>query len=280
MSASKLDFRSAIHSAYRNLGAKKRKIADFVLDNPAQVISSSVQELAKLCSCEQTTIVRFAQQLGFSGYTDLKIAIARQTDSVWAEYDFTGDPASGDILNKLLSRHVSALQNTLASLDTEILNEICGILEKSSHVITFGAGTSQLAANDLQIKLLRLGVLSHNFPDMELTKTFMGSTGDRGIIFLFSHSGETESVITIAKLAQQENIPVAAVTSFPGSTLAQLSDYLLLTACRNEPQIRFGVMSARLAQLAVVDALTLLYSIRDRDRSWEHIARGYHDELK
>ena len=76
-----IDYRVAIQRNYKELGAKKRRIADYVLENPMQVVSSSVQALAASCECEQTTIVRFAQQLGFSGYTDMKIAIATRTSS-------------------------------------------------------------------------------------------------------------------------------------------------------------------------------------------------------
>ncbi|NMA47140.1 MAG: MurR/RpiR family transcriptional regulator [Lentisphaerae bacterium] len=280
MTTGNIDYRTAIQTGYNSLGAKKRIIADYVLENPMKVISSSVQELAKICDCDQTTIVRFAQQLGFRGYMDLKIAIARQLNSVWAEFTDTKEGEDAGILKKLASRHVNALQNTLASLDEKLLEDICDILEKSSHILAFGAGTSQLAAIDLQIKFLRLGLQIHCFADIELTKTLLGYARENGIIFLFSQSGETEIVTMLAKLAKEEHIPVVAITSFPGSTLALQADYVLVTACSNEPQIRFGVMSARLAQLAVVDALTLLFSMRNQERSWEFIAKGYHDNVE
>lgn len=271
------DYRAAIQAHYRELRAKKRRIADLVLENPMQVISSSIQTLASVCGCDQTTIVRFAQQLGFSGYTDLKIAIARQTDSVWADFTDGGGENGGGILEKLSQRHIRTIRNTLAALDEEQLRQVGDRLARSGRVFSFGAGSSQLAAMDLHIKLLRLGIQSNCFQDAELTKTFAGYAGKNGMLFLFSHSGETESVVELAKLARRERIPVTAITSFPESTLAGEADHLLTTACRNEPPIRFGVMGVRIAQMAVVDALTLLYSLRDKQRSWEYILKSYHE---
>ena len=273
-----IDYRVAIQRNYKGLGAKKRRIADYVLTNPMQVVSSSVQALAASCECEQTTIVRFAQQLGFSGYSDMKIAIARQTNSVWAEYASNSEKGVESILMKLSKRHAASIQETLAMLDETLLNRLCGMIEKASRILVFGTGTSQLAAMDLNIKLLRLGIQSNFFPDVEMTRTFLGHIRDNGIVFLFSNSGETGIIVELAKIAKREELPVVAITSFQKSSLAQESTFILLTACRNEPTIRFGVMSARIAQLAVVDALTLLYSMRDRSRSLDNIAKGYHED--
>ena len=277
MSCSFIDYRSAIQSQYSKLGAKKRRIADFVLSQPQKVIACPVQELAELCSCEQTTIIRFAQQLGFAGYTDLKLAIARQTNAVWQEYQ---EPQTGNaVLQKLARRHTETLQKTFLQLDETVLQKIGELLENHAQVLTFGAGSSQLAAMDLNIKLLRLGVHSNCFADLEMSKTFLGYARENGVLILFSNSGETSTTVELARLAKLEHITVAAVTSFPDSPLAKQADLKLITPCSDEPAIRFGVMSARTAQFAVVDALTMLYSLRDRSRSLDFIAKAYHEDI-
>ena len=277
MEIKNIDFRQKIQSNYHSFGTKKRRIADFILANPQKTVSLSVQELASLCECEQTTIVRFAQQLGFSGYTALKIAIARQSDAVWEELPAQDEKNIHPVLGKLLRRHQSSLQATLEESDPEELEKIAEILSRADRVLTFGAGTSHLAAMDLNIKLLRLGVQSNCFGDAEMSKTFLGYAAGNGMIFLFSHSGETATVLELAKLAKQENITLAAITGNPDSTLAKCADHLLLTRSCPEPPIRIGMMSARLAQLVMVDAITVFFSIFDKDRSWNFIAKGYHE---
>lgn len=274
-----IDYRNAIQRKYTELGAKKRRIADYVLDRPQEVMASSVQSLAKRCRCEQTTIVRFAQQLGFKGYTALKLAIARQTNSPWSDFQEaeTTNPETA-VLAKLAARHTETIRKTLCGTDLKKLIRIGDLLESASGVLIFGAGSSHLAAMDLNIKLLRLGIRSNCFADLEMSRTFLGYAGKHGVVILFSNSGETATVVELAKLAKNEHFHLAAVTSFPDSPLARLADILLLTPCRDEPPIRFGVMSSRLAQFALVDALTMLYSMRDRERSLDYIAKGYHED--
>ena len=272
MSSKFIDYRSAIQSQYAQLGNKKQKIADFILQNPQQVISLSVQLLAKQCCCEQTTIIRFAQQIGFRGYTDLKLAIARQANVPWADFQET---AGNSVLQTLAQRHIDCIQKTLYQLDENTLFELSNRLADNTGCLTFGAGSSHLPAMDLNIKLLRLGVRCNCFADLEMSKTFLGYIKGNGILFLFSNSGETGTVLELARLARQEKITVVAVTSFPGSALAGFADILLLTPCNADPAIRFGVMSGRMAQFAVVDALSTVYSMRDRERSLDFIAKGY-----
>jgi DNA-binding MurR/RpiR family transcriptional regulator len=278
MNSRSIDYRSAIQSQYSKLGAKKQRIADFVLAEPHKVIAMSVQLLAQECCCEQTNIIRFAQLLGYSGYTDFKLAIARQTNSVWADFQDSYD--KNNVLHTLAKRHCDTIQKTFLQLDEKALTALIDKLENNVQVLIFGAGSSHLAAEDLNIKLLRLGIKSSCFADLEMSKTFLGYIKDNGILFLFSNSGETGTVLELARLAKQENITVASVTSFSRSKLSDLADILLMTPCSNEPPIRFGVMSARIAQFAVVDALTMLYSMRDCSRSLDYIAKGYHENVE
>jgi len=274
-----IDYRIAIQENYAKLGAKKRRIADYVLSHPQEVMASSVQSLAQQCRCEQTTIVRFAQQLGFKGYTDLKLAIARQTNSPWSDFQDAAAAAPEDsVLAKLSARHTETIRKTLFQTDLRKLIQVGDLLESASGVLIFGAGSSHLAAMDLNIKLLRLGIRSNCFADPEMSRTFLGYAGLRGLVIVFSNSGETAAAVELAKLAKNEHFTVAAVTSFPDSALAHLADVLLPTPCGDEPPIRFGAMSSRLAQFALVDALTLLYSLRDRERSLDFIAKGYHED--
>ncbi len=279
MNSMMIDYRQAIQRKYAEFGAKKRRIADYVLNEPQEVMASSVQRLAELCECEQTTIVRFAQQLGYEGYTALKLAIARQTNYVWSEFQDILSDAQGDkVLSKLAEHHVETIRKTFAQVDVGQLDVICKFIEEASGVLVFGSGSSHLAAMDLNIKLLRLGVKCNCFADLEMSKTFIGYAGEKGLLVLFSNSGETGTVLELAKLARNEKMRIAAVTSFPNSSLAHLSDCLILTPCQDEPTIRFGVMSSRLAQFALVDAMTMLYSMRDREKSLDFISKGYHED--
>lgn len=277
-----IDYREAIQKSFDSLGRKKQKIARYILQNPLKTVGSSVQTLASACDCEQTTIVRFAKQLGFSGISELKIAIARQSNMIWN--DFSVEKASSEqvnvhpVLTQLSNLHCDCITQTLNGLSPDTIEKLMHALEENTGIMTFGSGTSKLAAADLATKFSRLGIHCYNYEDAELSKTFSGYLGKHGLIFLISNSGETDTVLTLAALAKQENIKIAAITSYPQSHLGKLADFLLITNSHHEKPVRFGAMTSRLAQFAVVDAITLLYSMSNQDRSWHFISQGYHRE--
>ena len=61
---------------YECFRKKERIIADHLLSEPHKIIRMSVQEMAKLCACSESSIVRFCQMLGYSGFSQLKLELA------------------------------------------------------------------------------------------------------------------------------------------------------------------------------------------------------------
>ena len=55
---------------YDEMGSAKKKIAQFLMENPSAIVPLSISELAEKCGCGDATIVRFARRMGFNDYQD------------------------------------------------------------------------------------------------------------------------------------------------------------------------------------------------------------------
>ena len=66
------DLFSQIHEAYDRLPKKQKKIADYISSNVQEVIFYSISELAAVLETSEAAVVRFAQNLGYSGYPQLR----------------------------------------------------------------------------------------------------------------------------------------------------------------------------------------------------------------
>ena len=55
-----------IELLYNEMGKSEKKIADFILKNPAALLPLSITDLAEKSESSEATIVRFAKRLGFS----------------------------------------------------------------------------------------------------------------------------------------------------------------------------------------------------------------------
>ncbi len=273
------NYRDAINRLYSSLKSKKRRIADEILSAPLEVVGLSVAEFAARCECEQTTVVRFAQQLGYSGYAELKIAVARQSEAIWQEFDLPAaseDTNGGNrVTEALLKLYFESLRATLHGLDPAALDTVLDRIYTAERVMICGAGTSALAAEDLQVKLARQGVPTIFYRDFELWNTFVGYLGEKDVLICFSNSGETSGILSVVGAARKRKVFIVAIVSFPNSTLARLADVAIHTENRGELPIRLGAMTSRVAQSVIVDYLTIRYSMQDKDKTWNYLEQSY-----
>lgn len=68
--------RDLILERFTTLSPKLQAAARFVVDHPNEVVIGSMRSLAELAQVQPATLVRLAQQLGFSGWPELKSAMA------------------------------------------------------------------------------------------------------------------------------------------------------------------------------------------------------------
>ncbi|HAJ54882.1 MAG TPA: MurR/RpiR family transcriptional regulator, partial [Lactobacillus sp.] len=67
-----------MHKHYNELTKSEKKVADYVLSVGQKVIYATMTDIKKATHVGDATIVRFCQKLGYSGFTDFKIEIAKE----------------------------------------------------------------------------------------------------------------------------------------------------------------------------------------------------------
>ena len=65
-----------IRQRYPTLAASDKKLADYILSQPDETRHLSSQQLAAEAGVSQSSVVKFAQKLGFKGFPALKLALS------------------------------------------------------------------------------------------------------------------------------------------------------------------------------------------------------------
>src|SRR5688572_13690204 len=60
------------------LAPAERRIADAIVEHPNVVMSKTITQLAAQAQTSETTVVRFCRRAGFSGYPELRLAVASE----------------------------------------------------------------------------------------------------------------------------------------------------------------------------------------------------------
>ncbi|SQI37233.1 MurPQ operon repressor [Leminorella richardii] len=252
----------------------EKKMAAFILESPKRIVTLSSQELAAALNVSQSGIIKFAQKLGFKGYTALKLAISeelgrnRQVEksTLHLHNEITGDDDLLAIANKLLLEKQSALRETMNALDAKVFNQVVEKVAAAHKVHIAGIGGSALIAKDLAYKLLKIGIPAFSEFDSHVQLTIAQTLGPSDVQIAISYSGVRREVVLAAEVARAQGATVVAITSLRNNALTQQADFVLHSVA-DEVQWRSSSISSRTAQNAVTDLLFMALVQHDRERA-------------
>ena len=247
----------------------ERRVGEVVVADPAAVARESITALAERCRTSPPTVVRFAKRLGFSGYPQLRLALAKAAgieEGRTTRGPISGTLDPGDTLEEVVAKigyaDARAVEDTAAVLDIAELERGVAALEAAPRIDIVGVGASGITGIDLCKKLSRLGLAAVYHPDRHAAVTAVSLRAPGDVLIAVSHTGSTLDVVSAASLAADLGATTIAITNHPGSALARLSDIRLITTTR-ETTFRSGAMASRIAQLVVVDCLFVGVAMRD-----------------
>lgn len=257
-------------------------LAHYITEDPQAVIGKSIHELARLTYTSPSTIVRFCRKMGFQGYREFQQGLMYET-ALYHEsrdvalQDITPKDSTRNVIRKVTSKNVESLRITEKLLDPKVVDACVELLTQCRLVALFGLGASLLAAQDLQLKLLRVDKLCYLAEDWHSQLLYARNLHPDDLAIAFSYSGMTKETIACAKVAKQQGARVITVTRGECSTdLVKYADYALPVGS-TEMILRSGAMSSRISQLNIIDILYTAYINRNYDACVKKFADNYID---
>ncbi len=223
-----------------------RSIADFVIEKEEKMLSLKLRDVSLGAGVSEGSVINFVRSLGYPGFVEFKVALAQSGGMVNSSYATGGDNS----LSCVLSSARVALDDA-AELDHALLQKLAERLLSSRVAVIIGRETSHYIAEILAGYLCRIGVVS--FAAEEPASVSRTLSPD-DVLIAISYSGETEDIFRAASLAKKRGAFVAAITSFPNSSLSAISDISLSTKLREADEGEFPLV-ARIVELALIDAL-------------------------
>ncbi len=272
---------SRINAMLPELRPAERRVGEAVVADPTSVARESITALAERCRTSAPTVVRFAKRMGFSGYPQLRLALAKAAgieEGRTAREPISGTLDPGDTLEQVVAKigyaDARAVEHTTEMLDIAALQAAVDALVGARRIDLVGVGASGVTAIDLCQKLSRLGLNAVYHTDRHAAVTAVSLRGPQDVVISVSHSGSTPDTIVPARLAVDKGATAIAITNHPGSKLAQTADITLVTTTR-ETTFRSGAMASRIAQLVVVDCVFVGVAMRDMPATREALDASF-----
>ncbi len=263
-----------IQNHLNKLTDSEARVAQYVLEHSMEVLRYSVSELAEHAGVSVATVVRFSKSVGYKGYQDLKIHLAQGSIAHYKHLntELEREDTSVQITEKIIRSEISVLEDTLHILDPKMLERIAFLIRKAHQVVFFGTGGSAAVAYDAMHKFLKIGIRSVVYLDIDVQSMQSALLHPMDIAFAISHSGTNRNVIECLKNARQCGATVIGLTTEGDSPFQEVCDYVLTTATR-ETIFKSESVTARIAQLSVIDSLVAIMTYMDYDGAYDAIQR-------
>lgn len=266
-----------LRQAIGQLNTAERRVAEWILANPTQMSSLTVRELARHSQSSQSAVMRLCQRLQFKGYPDLKMQvladiIRSETPTSFAFTEIKPDSPFHARLADLQQSLVSSIQMTLSGISIELLQTVSDLIHPEARILAFGSGASAVVAKDIQQKLQRLGYAVWAAEDFHTAAVLATQFGPKDLFFAVSYSGRTTDVIEVARIMDQQQVNVVAITQYGVSPLRDLAT-LVLPVNANEATTRVGATGSLAASLAVIDSVLLYHVNRYPESSAAQLQR-------
>lgn len=243
-----------IRTKYSTLSAKEKKIADFILEHPRESVNPSIEVLAERIGISESTMVRFAKKLGYSGYQRFRIALARETIPAKLQL-FETEVQEGDDVVDIVFRHACAtLEETHAKLNRAVIKEAAQLMAESRTLLLMGLGGSNIVALDAYHKMIRTGLTCLYSGDYHMQLMLASQVVEGDTALLISHTGSGHDTLALAEELKANGCRLIVMTSNPRSPLAKAGD-LVIAVNAGRSSVVAESFSARITTLVLIDVL-------------------------
>ena len=239
---------------YDKMGKAEKRIADWLMENPGEIIPLSIVELAERCGCGEATIVRFARRLGFSGYQDMKISLAQESNTGSVSTSIGASDTAGEIYQKVCNDIYCARESTKPVLSGEALQAACEHISRARRIVIFGLGNSASIARDAEHKFLRAGLSAVAYSDNHMQVIAASHLSPEDVVLAISHSGSSKDIIDALQIAKNLGVTTITITNAGKSPIQAYSDILLHTSS-DETKYNILALNSRIAQLAIINVI-------------------------
>ena len=263
-----------IQGTYSSLRTAEQRVADFILAHPDELIYLTVTELAEKTNTSESTVVRLCQKIGYKGYQEFKIVLARDlvepTNEIYAAIE-PGDTLT-EIKQKVFQANAQALRDTIEVLADTELELAVKALATANRVEIYGVGGSNPLALDAYHKLLKLGISAVALSDGDMMAMSSSLLKKGDVVLGISHAGASRDVTDALSNARRMGATTICITHRSTSPITKVSDIKLFTAAKTTA-FRSDASSSRIAQLTIIDTLYVGIALSNYDQSVEMIGR-------
>lgn len=261
---------SHIQSQYTRFSKGQKLIAQYILKNYDKVAFMTACKLGETVGVSESTVVRFANALGYSGYPKLqdalqeviknKLTTVQRVDMV---KEFNDDSA---ILKKIVKSDMDNIKDTLEEIDEKAFEEAANRILKAKRIYIVGMRSSFTIAQYLGFYL---GII---LDSVHVIRTDMGDAFEQvvkinedDVLIAISFPRYSKKSYQIVSYAKEKGAHIVSLTDSPFAPVASFTDNLLLVKSN-----MVSFVDSLVPALSIANALIVSVGMKEKEDIKQH----------
>lgn len=225
-----------INSRYSSLSKGRKRIADFVLSSGEKAARMTAASLAEVVGVSESTVVRFAIDLGYAGYPEFTKALGQYVSAKLTaaeRIEFTKlslDPE--DILAYVFNSDMNKLKTTLSGIDKKSFDSSINAIMNARKIYIIGMRNASYIAGFLGFNLNFIFDNVETITSNAMTDLFeqLINIDENDVVLGISFPRYSRRTVNALKYAKSCGAKVIAMTDGNNSPLNEYADYSLCAA--------------------------------------------------
>lgn len=265
MENNNLDLMRMIQVKFPRLSKGQKLIAEYILKHYDKAAFMTAAKLGSSVGVSESTVVRFANELGYAGYPELQKALQeliKNKLTTVQRIELSNDFISQDTaLKGVLKSDIENIRATLEKINYSAFENSVKSIMKAKKIYIVGLRSSTALADFLgfylNLILDNVKIVSYGMSD--IFEQMLSLSEDDCVIGIGfpRYAMRTVEVLTFAK---SRNADVIAITDSVLSPLAARADYALIAESNMA-----SFVDSLVAPLSVINALIIAVGLREKD---------------
>ncbi|MBE6789150.1 MAG: MurR/RpiR family transcriptional regulator [Ruminococcaceae bacterium] len=262
----KADLLTELKAQMPRFSKGQKKIAAYLIEHFDKAAYLTAAKLGKSADVSESTVVRFASEIGFDGYPQLQQALRDVSRNMLTAVQRMEVASSNidadDVLHKVLHSDIEKIRKTLEEIDKQTFDKAVDAITDARQIYVIGIGSAAALANFLTF------YLNHIFDNVKI----LGSTSasdvfenivsidENDVLVALSFPRYSTRTLKAMHYANEKKAKVIAITDSTMSPLSEFADHLLVA--RSDMA---SFVDSLVAPLSLINALIVSIGLRRKD---------------
>ncbi len=250
----------------------QKRIARFILDHYDKAAYMTASRLGSIVEVSESTVVRFAIEVGFDGYPEMQRALQeliRTRLTAVQRVDITNSLiGDNDVLDRVLGSDADKIRRTLDEIDRKSFYEAVEKIVSAKSIYIIGVRSSSALAGFLNFNFRMI------FDNVKFVQTTSGSEmfeqimniGSDDVLIAISFPRYSKRIINAVEYASGVGADVISITDSRQSPIAADADQLLLA---RSDMVSF--VDSLVAPLSIINAIIVAVARKKPDEIRERL---------